>query len=144
MGYNEIVPRLFQGSAVSAAETYEHFDAIVLCAEEYQPRLPYFRGQVIRAPFGDSAHPTDKEINVARQAANTVVSAYGRGARVLVTCQAGLNRSGLVVGLAMRQLYPAASGPAVVAWIQRRRQEALCNPVFARIVATAPSVGVAE
>ena len=87
------------GSAVGD----DGFDLLVLCAEEYQPPSTEFPGvKVIHAPFDDNkVGPTAQEKKIASHAATRVAHALREGAKVLVTCYAGRNRSGLVTGLAL-------------------------------------------
>ena len=91
-----IAPKLWMGSRPSPAAC-KVFDAIVLAAQEYQPELAC---ETVHAPL-DDAKPTRAEIHVALQAAQQVNALRSRGKRVLVTCAMGVNRSGLIVALAM-------------------------------------------
>lgn len=127
-----IVPGLWMGSRppTGRAVSEAGFDLLVLCAEEYQPPAWMFPGvEVIHAPFDDNdIGPTSEEQATARSAARQVVSATRKGRKVLVTCFAGRNRSGLVTGLALlAQAHPPLR---VVDLIQRRRTHALTNRFF--------------
>src|SRR5205823_12412292 len=66
-----------------------------------------------------------------------VVAAVRAGHRVLVACAGGRNRSGLVVGLAVRELLSCSGAPALT-WVQSRRENALNNATFARHLAGLP------
>jgi protein-tyrosine phosphatase len=66
-----------------------------------------------------------------------VVAAVRAGRRVLVACAGGRNRSGLVVGLAVRELL-GCSGTEALTWVQSRREDALNNVTFARHLAGLP------
>jgi protein-tyrosine phosphatase len=66
-----------------------------------------------------------------------VVTAIRAGRRVLVACAGGRNRSGLVVGLAVRELL-GCSGAQALTWVQSRREDALNNATFARHLAGLP------
>lgn len=66
-----------------------------------------------------------------------VVAAVRAGRRVLVACAGGRNRSGLVVGLAVRELL-GCSGAEALNWVQSRREDALNNATFARHLAGLP------
>lgn len=125
--YQGSVP--LEGSALRAAG----FGALVLCAMEHQPSSVRFPGlAVYHAPI-DDAELSMREATIACAAARFVCANVLAGRRVLVTCQQGRNRSGLVVALALHLLtgYP---GRAVVNVVQRRRQSpggpALVNPSF--------------
>jgi hypothetical protein len=71
-----------------------------------------------------------------------VVSAVRAGRRVLVACAGGRNRSGLVVGLAVRELL-GCSGAQALNWVQSRRENALNNATFARHLAGLPPKTIA-
>jgi protein-tyrosine phosphatase len=66
-----------------------------------------------------------------------VVAAVRAGRRVLVACAGGRNRSGLVVGLAVRELL-GCSGAQALTWVQSRREAALNNATFSRHLAGLP------
>jgi protein-tyrosine phosphatase len=99
------------------------FEALVLSAEEYQPPRHAFPGvRVMHAPLDD-------HYDHIIRAANFVVHNVSRGRRTLVTCQAGLNRSGIITALAVC-LLTGASGRQAVDLVQRRRPDALSNSNF--------------
>lgn len=92
------------------------FDMIVLCARELQLPPETFPGvDVVHAPNDDSvALPLTKEkLRIAIRAADAVARRIQDGGRVLVTCAAGLNRSGLVSALALHKLYGWAGDECV-------------------------------
>lgn len=130
----ELMPDLYQGSAPPPGPTLAAwgFDAVVLCAREYQPVSALFPGiRVIRAQLDDSGAPmTNREWEDAVRAASQTVNVYLRGARVLVTCAMGCNRSGLVAGLVMHML-TGLSGQQIVRQIRLCRSGALSNQWFA-------------
>ena len=66
-----------------------------------------------------------------------VVTAVTRGRRVLVACAGGRNRSGLVLGLALRELL-ACSGAEALCLVRSRREDALTNATFAQHLAALP------
>ena len=66
-----------------------------------------------------------------------VVTAVAAGRRVMVACAGGRNRSGLVLGLALRELL-ACSGAEALRLVQSRREDALNNETFARHLAALP------
>lgn len=79
-----------------------HFDCVALCAREYQPQDCFGVPNVVRALIDDSGKSmTREEAAQAVRAAGRVVRALREGQRVLVTCMAGRNRSGLVVALSL-------------------------------------------
>jgi hypothetical protein len=66
-----------------------------------------------------------------------VVTGVAAGRRVLVACAGGRNRSGLVLGLALRELL-GCSGAEALRLVQLRREDALNNETFARHLAALP------
>ena len=134
MDFDKVAPRLYQGGKLDARKAYQPFTMIVLCAEELQPRLTRFRGKVIRGGIDDTLWPNEREKKFAFSAASKVAAELRRGGRVLVTCAAGWNRSGLVTGLALcmsTRMHPNE----IVRRIQAARGEhALSNRTFKQIV----------
>jgi protein-tyrosine phosphatase len=57
---------------------------------------------------------------------------YLHGGTVIVTCAAGLNRSGLVMGLTLLEL--GVDPSTAIDVIRRARPGALCNPHFAQFI----------
>lgn len=105
------------------------FDVLVLCAMEHQPPARAYPGvTVIYAPL-DDATITLPEWIAADTAAAQVVKHLARRRRVLVTCQQGRNRSGLVMALTLRRL-TRAPGHKIVRHIQALRPRALTNDSF--------------
>lgn len=105
---SEVIPRLWQGGAPKPG-SYA-FDLIVLAASEYQPSADKFPGvEILRVPLPDDWRGMTADARAqlyasAVAAAQAVATAHRAGRRVLVTCGAGLNRSGLITGLALRDL----------------------------------------
>lgn len=99
---------LYQGSMPPKGDALwvAGFDVVVLCAWEFQPPTTEFAGiDVHHAPFNDpvdSGPPTKKDMAVAAQAARFVVTQLKDGRRVLTTCYAGRNRSGMVNAIALK------------------------------------------
>ena len=150
-----IYPGLDQGSAPETGPLVaaEGFDTLVLCAYEWQPPKVYsnplalalgYQGQganpypgvtIIYASNDDdpTRPPTRGELDLAIKAARQVTSRVLAGGKVLVTCQAGKNRSGLVTALALHQLTGVA-GKACVDIIKMVRPIALTNPQFVKVL----------
>jgi len=95
--------KLWQGSAPPCRTDLSSlgFDVLVLTAREHQLDASCFPGvHVIHAALDDSGPPpTRAELRAAHRAAHEASALWRRGARVLVTCQMGVNRSGLVTAL---------------------------------------------
>jgi len=124
------------------------FDTIVLCAEEWQPpevvdpmcasalnyqpgRHPYPGVTLVLAPAKDDflIPPSRGTLALALKAASYVAQRVAQGGKVLVSCWAGKNRSGLVTTLALHKL-TGRSGIQCMAMIRIARPEALTNPQF--------------
>jgi hypothetical protein len=130
-----ILPGLYMGGAPTPGhEVYAcGFPVLVLCAKEYQPEARWFpRVRVVHCPL-DDAELSSTEAALATSAAEMVVLARSRGARVLVTCWMGRNRSGLVTALALRSI-SNWSVPRIVKRVRERRPNALSNPSFLRFL----------
>ncbi len=137
--------KLYQGSYPPEGDTLRRvgFDVLVLCAKEWQPPDDRFPGvRVMRVGLSDSGTPmSDDEWHAANTVAIQVARALRAGRHVLVTCQAGRNRSGLVVALALYFL-TLAPGRACVQHVRRARHApsglALTNPYFTAALANLP------
>jgi protein-tyrosine phosphatase len=125
---NEIAPGLWQGSIPPTGSELKRsgYTAVVLCAWEYQYKggdhlFPGVR--VIRAPNRDSKEPpTEEELRVAISAAQAAAQEVVGGGKVLVTCVAGMNRSGLVSALALHLLY-GWPGTECIKQVRRMRNQ---------------------
>lgn len=153
---DKIVDNLWMGSAPPMMHTVsQHFNALVLCAAEYQPDADCFFGvHVHHAPLHDNFQfMPQSEIVAAVRAAGKVIHWANEGKTILVTCLAGLNRSGLVTAIAL------CAGPwkmpiqdAINMIRAARGPRALGNPQFVaflesyckRPVIASPPMGAAE
>lgn len=86
-----------------------------------------------RVHFPDSPVLTPKTKDRIREAVQATANAVIDGRQVLVRCQAGMNRSGLIVGLTLREL--GLEGYEAVNLIRTQRwHQCLRNPVFEHYV----------
>lgn len=138
---DEIIPNLWQGSfprLLSASEV--GFQVVVLCASEklgYDDKKKEYQAygmHIVEAPFDDTVYPSSEELTTAHWASVKVVNAVKEGKKVLVTCMAGLNRSGLVTAISVRALCSLKGHEAVELVKKARGDDALCNRVFASYV----------
>lgn len=128
-----IAPRLWIGSQPPFDVDLPRIDTLVLCARELQPDALAFHGPVLRCPIPD-AELDAVQVAIVAKAAVSVAKAIVSGQRVLVTCRMGLNRSALVVALALHQL-TTMDAKQVVAHIRRKRNaDALSNAYFVSII----------
>lgn len=141
---HEVYPGLWQGSLPVEGSALANlgFKGVVLCAMEHQPTASRFPGlHVVHAPNDDdfSRLPTREELATAVKAARTVASLVSQRKKVLVTCYAGKNRSGLVSALAIHFL-TGQGGFASLLQVQKRRPKALRNPGFQNVLMNLPPV----
>lgn len=130
-GADRVAQGLWQGSLppTGTALAKAGFDMVVLAAAEFQPDGRSFDGvTVLHAPLHDG--PLDpRSAGLAYIASVVVGDALDRGERVLVTCQMGLNRSGLIVAMTLRG--KGIEPSEVIAMVRRARGgNALTNPHF--------------
>lgn len=142
MEAHEIVPGLWQGSKPPTGRKVADagFDVAVFCAREYQPSDVYFPGvQVILSPNEDDPmYPIAKQdLQTAVATASRLASLLAEDKKILVTCMAGINRSGLVVALTLHKVFHY-SGRACIDIVRERRQfhdgTALRNPQFVDVL----------
>lgn len=135
---SKIVTGLFQGGYPTGNPAESGFDVLVLCADEYQPDAERFPGlEVVHAPMFDEQIDLET-IERASVAASQVADLVRDGAKkVLVTCAVGHNRSGLVTGLILHDLY-GLSGDEAVMVIRAKRPGALSNESFAEFLRELP------
>ena len=135
--YSMIAPNLFQGGTddldvIHLAQTNNRprtdlpFDAIVTMYAWARPA----DWQVQEFRYGvDDAAITDIDLNRLRQAVEFGYDRWKQGDRVLVRCQAGLNRSGLVLALIL--IKDGLTPTQAIAQIrQNRGEDALFNNNF--------------
>jgi protein-tyrosine phosphatase len=139
---SRIAPKLWQGAEPPRGPYLKAHgaDVLILCAKELQLPAAFFPGvEVFHAPLEDKPRaPNSEEIAIASAAARFVVANLRAGKRVLVTCQMGLNRSGLVSALALREL-TGTSGLACLQHVRAQRPNALFNNHFGAFLAALPA-----
>lgn len=129
MDADRIAPKLYLGGAPRSCGP---FDVVVLAAYELQ-NIP-LRCVVIQAPL-DDAVPSKEEIKTALSAARKVQQFRRQGARVLVTCAQGINRSALIAALAL--MMEGLSARKAIAQIRRNRKahmKPLSNKAFVQVL----------
>jgi len=125
---------LYQGGEQSPGTFRKAPHLHVACAEECPPRNDSGVA-VVHLKLDDAekdwlSKPAWIE-NVLR-CAHVVSDAVQHGEVVLVTCYMGLNRSGLINGLALCQLGFTADG--AIRRVQQRRYDALFNESFVEVI----------
>lgn len=134
--WSEIVPGLWQGGH-DYVDEYDTYASAVVDGTEWDLLVSLY-GRHGHGPIGDVEHLRlsipDSFLDAEQREQVTelglhVALAVADGARVLVRCQAGLNRSGLVVAVALKYLgwRPA---DAITRVRERRSPRALFNEHF--------------
>jgi hypothetical protein len=133
-----VATRLFQGS-VPIPGSQIPCDLLILCAEEFQfpganrKKLFGHRATVLHCPLTDMGQPlSPHRIRDAFNAAVEAARVYLNGGTVVITCAAGLNRSGLVMALTLLEL--GVEPRHAIDVIRRARPGALCNPHFEQLI----------
>lgn len=137
---HRIAPRLWQGSRPPEGKTLRTagVDVLVLCAFEYQPPARDFPGvELLHAPMDDGDIVPWR---LAMRTASAAAARYCQGKRILVTCNQGRNRSGLVTALILWTLN-FGSGKRCADHVRQHRPNALTNEAFYRWLATLPRRG---
>lgn len=139
--YSEILPNLFisgtldedvvqRGKSTYSLAQPSMFDSVVCLYGHANPIGYYVREQrfgIADAELDESSKP---EI---RQLADWLYSEWKSGKRVAGKCQAGWNRSGLVVALVLlREGYSADEAIRLIR--EKRSPNALCNPHFVEFI----------
>ena len=130
---------LWQGTYPPTGDTLRKlgFDVVVLAAEEYQPESSRFTGgvKVIHAPNDDAPISEGGDTSLALRVSAETAQALRDGKKVLSTCAAGLNRSGLVSSFTLMRLFPEKTGDEIIDLIRDARGGwAMSNGDFAKIV----------
>ena len=133
---------LWQGSRPPQGDTLASlgYDLVVLCAIDYQPPARKFIGvDVWHIPFEDDfhSHMPRPVLKSVFHAADKVRAHLLRGDKVLVTCWAGINRSGLVSAVSLHKLL-GMSGSDAAHLIKFKRPGALSNPLFNQMLGQLP------
>lgn len=123
---DEIVPRLWMGGYPDWKKLVGNFDAVVSCSRMEYP-IPVKR--FIHMPFDD----VDEVINgdEIRETAAKVANWHRKGYKVFVHCDAGLNRSGIVVARALMFLGMPVN-EAILRMRKQRGEWVLFNVAFER------------
>lgn len=138
--WSEILPGLFLGGTddddtiedasnihASRTITKDHFDTVVTLYAWANP-VDWFV-QELRYGFYDSGLEGNADYDSLHEAAEFAHKAWKSGKRVLIRCQAGINRSSLTMGLVlMLDGYPAAA--AIELMRSKRSNAVLLNDDF--------------
>lgn len=129
---HKVGKNLWVGSAPEDPEAVsKHFDVLVLASNLHQnifPAKKYPKVTLIKAPMRDD-EPSTEESAIALKAGLEVYEHNKAGKRVLVTCQAGVNRSALIAAIAM-VLSGLSADDAITRIRAARKPESGCMPLF--------------
>lgn len=141
--WNEIIPNLFQGGQIALNGTHPKTDNVVLVRDEFDAVFSfYWRDEDGNGPDEDIAHVhhfiPDGELSLqdlvtVKLLAIRVAECIKARNRVLVRCQAGYNRSGLVVAFALMEL-GYQNWEAIALIRAMRSPHALHNEHFVRYI----------
>lgn len=138
---SEIAPRLWMGSRPPPGPKLRQcgVDIVVLCASEYQPQSGWYPGVEVQRIQLDDSTLSGVEALEAFGLAAQLAKSLKRNRRILVTCMAGRNRSGLITALALTQ-YIGCSGVDACQLVRSRRQSpfgpALTNHHYVEAIAS--------
>jgi len=131
---SRIISGVYQGGIPSTGPWVRAagFDVLVLAAKEYQPKAIRFPGVwVIHLPLDDVEKPLSRQQRRAIRAVAAMVAERVRlGERALITCAAGLNRSGIITASVVRRLTGVGHDDIVDHIRRKRSPRALSNRVF--------------
>jgi protein-tyrosine phosphatase len=142
---SEILPNLYMGGTddydivqfgkkLPELHEREEFDAVVTCYSYAQPMSWY----VHENRYGFADGPLNPETFAkAKELASWLHSEWKAGAKCLSRCQAGLNRSGLVIALVL-MMDGYSADEAIFLIREKRDRNALFNPDFVRKLQTLP------
>jgi len=109
----------------------QYFDCLILAAQEYQVPWLFPEVQTALAKLNDDGSPmTKQEAIEAIRAAGRAIWWLNQGLRVLVTCFAGRNRSGLITALVLCKGVGLSPNEAIDAIRQARGPHAFRNSYF--------------
>jgi hypothetical protein len=139
---SEIHPLIWQGRQPETVEQIGDFALLVLTAEDHREKWPQFgESRVCNVAeallFDDQQTMPEVNLSPAHQAASLVAVFARKGRKSLVTCAMGMNRSGLVVALALRDLL-GLTGSEAMAMVREKRPGSLFNPAFSEYLESLP------
>ena len=133
-----IYQQLYQGAAPPVGAWLQHrgFETVVLAAEEFQPPAERFPGvRVIHFPLDDGPQAwSTEQLAALRRLSGWLAQQVQAGRRVLVTCQEGLNRSGLIVAATIMRATGRPAAEVVRLLRSRRSGWVLCNDTFVELL----------
>lgn len=137
--WDEIFPDLWQGGMyfgpqMTPCAPEDQFDVVVSMAGRGGLGTRVTSEAVVQHNFYiDDDRLGPAEMAIVMEALGVVKQAWDDKHKVLVRCAAGYNRSGLIVGLRLVQLFHTAD-EAITLIRAQRSPHALCNPHFIKYI----------
>ena len=138
--WDEIVPNLWMGGmyfgpAMTPCAPENQFDVVISMAGKggLGTRVTY-PGVLVHSFFIDDGILGLGELELVQEAVGLLVGHVAQGRKVLVRCQMGYNRSGLVVALALLQLDCSPAAEVIELIRAKRGRWALCNEWFVKLI----------
>lgn len=132
--YSWIINNLAQGCFPGDARTaFDHFDVVVLCAEEHQPKWKIPKGKFLyKMPLDDDPYvQVPAEVGrIVCEVALAAGSYHLSGHKVLTSCHEGRNRSGITTGVILQHYYNMSANDAIKLIRKQRNDDCLGNPMF--------------
>lgn len=126
---SEIVPNLWQGGCEDGLVLPEHITDVVSLYKWEKYTIFHDASFEVVTMYDAAETPDRGEVERLAQLVNDKRRA---GGTVLVHCQAGLNRSGLIAAVALVLNGDVETGAEAIALLRETRSPAvLCNPAFA-------------
>ena len=135
--------------ALFAVQGQGQYKLVVFAAKECRPPEQAFLDRVAKrgvrmqyVPLLDQYSLTDDERFSLSVSVPLIANAYRRGARVLVTCHLGINRSAFITALVLDTVHGYGGGEALrVVRTRRVRGKPLANPFYAAVLEQRPARG---
>ena len=133
--YSEILPNLWQGGTAEenwvnqaiplpSLEDPRHFDTVVTLTTVANPMG--YHVKELRFGFPDAELFDEHNLNI-EQVADWTFQEWKSGNKVLIRCQAGINRSGLIMALVLMR--DGLSAKEAIELIRRKRSEFAINNI---------------
>jgi protein-tyrosine phosphatase len=144
--WSEVLPNLFQGGTDDADTTLEKFrtESAYITTDDFDTVVTAYAWanpvdwgvKEFRYCFGDGGM-SDIDYPALYQAVDVAHADWKAGKKVLVRCQAGLNRSGLIMALVLiKEGYTAQDAIDLIR--KQRGDWALCNSTFVKWLLNLP------
>lgn len=125
---SHIVEGLYVGGCVNGVDLGSTFDRIVSLYKWERYAYDFTKTELYEFTMYDSSGEVDG--TTVELAANAALDALERGDKVLVHCQAGINRSNLVAAVVLMRLLDISANDAITMLREGRSHLVLANKTF--------------